>query len=107
MAVLVSKLDLYAERVDPAVEIALQDTANFILTLIRAFAPVKTGWLRDSYRKEVITPTHILIGTMVFYSLFQEYGTRKMVGKPHVTPAFMQGEAFFKQALAARLRDLG
>jgi hypothetical protein len=109
MARIESNLMRIVERVDPAVHIALQDTANFVLTLVRVFAPVDTGWLRDSYRKEVVTPTHIIVGSMVNYALFQEYGTpsRPIRYTPHLTPAFHQAGKTFERALAARLKDLG
>jgi hypothetical protein len=68
MARLVSRLRVIAEGSDEAVALALHDTANFILTLIRVNAPVDTGWLRDSYKKESVTLLHILVGTMVNYA---------------------------------------
>lgn len=107
MAKLVSRLNIVTDKAEEAVSVALHDTANFILTLTRAYAPVKTGWLRDSYKKENLAQLHILIGSMVSYSLFQEFGTRKMAARPHLTPAFMQAEPFFQAMLTARLKNLG
>jgi hypothetical protein len=108
MARLVSRLRIIANKTDPAVAVALHDTANFILNLIRVYAPVDTGWLRDSYKKESVSLLHILIGSMVNYSLFQEYGTSQGHRyTPHVRPAFMQAEPIFKAALTNRMRDLG
>lgn len=107
MAKLVSRLRVIAEGADEALSLALHDTANFILILIRAYAPVDTGFLRDSYQKESISLLHILIGTMVNYSIFQEYGTSRQSGTPHVTPAFMAGETIFRESLAARMWSLG
>ena len=79
----------------------------FILSLIRAFVPVDTGWLRDSYQKESVSQLHILVGTMVNYSIFVEYGTRKQQAQPHITPAFLQAESYFQEQLALRLKNLG
>lgn len=107
MAKLVSRLRVIYNGCDEAVSIALHDTAMFILTLIRLYAPVDTGWLRDSYQKETVSQLHILIGSSVFYALFQEYGTSRMRAQPHVTPAFMQAEAYFQQQLASRIKSLG
>jgi hypothetical protein len=108
VARLVSRLKIIADKTDPAVGVALHDTANFILMLIRAYAPVDTGWLRDSYKKESLNLTHILVGSMVNYSIHQEYGTsRGQRFTPHVRPAFHQSGTFFEKALAARLKDLG
>lgn len=107
MARLVSRLRFIAGEVDEAAAVAVQETANFILTLIRLYVPVDTGWLRDSYKKESVAMLHILIGSMVNYAIFQEYGTSKMAARPHVTPAFLQAEAYFRSELARRLQNLG
>lgn len=107
MAKLVSRLHVIADESEEAVSVALHDTANFILTLIRAFVPVDTGWLRDSYKKESVAQLHILVGTMVNYSLFQEFGTSRMAAQPHVTPAFGQAAPFFEAQLRERLKNLG
>ena len=107
MARLVSRLRVIADGADKAVALALHDTANFILNLIRLYAPVDTGWLRDSYQKQALSLTHILIGTMVNYSVHQEYGTSRQSGTPHLTPAFHQAEEIFKSNLKKRLQDLG
>lgn len=108
MAKLVSRLRVIATGADEAVSLALHDTANFILTMIRIYAPVDTGWLRDSYKKESLAQLHILIGSMVNYALFQEYGTSRGIRyTPHLRPAFMQADEIFKTAMKARLRNLG
>lgn len=108
MAKLVSRLSVIANGADAAVSLALHDTANFILMLVRAYAPVDTGFLRDSYKKESLAQLHILIGSMVNYSLFQEYGTSRGIRfTPHLRPAFFQAEPTFKQAMKNRAKDLG
>jgi hypothetical protein len=107
MAKLVSKLRAIAEGSDEALSLALHDAANFILMLIRLYAPVDTGWLRDSYKKESVNQLHILIGTMVNYSLFQEFGSSRQAGTPHVIPAFLQSEQFFMTAFESRVKNLG
>jgi HK97 gp10 family phage protein len=107
MAKLVSRLRVIAEGADEALSLALHDTANFILVLIRANAPVETGFLRDSYQKESLSLLHILIGTMVNYSIFQEYGTSRQAGTPHVTPAFVMGKTILQESFNARMRSLG
>lgn len=98
---------VYVKGADEAAAVALHDTANFILTLIRAYAPVDTGFLRDSYQKESLALHHILIGTMVAYSIFQEYGTSRQSGTPHLSPAFLQAEQYFKNQLKRRIENLG
>jgi hypothetical protein len=96
-----------SDGADAAVALALHDTAAFILTLIRVYAPVKTGWLRDSYKKESLSLLHTLIGSMVNYSVFQEFGTSTQSGTPHIIPAFNQSGLFFQDRLIERLKNLG
>ncbi len=106
MAVLVSRLMIIADQVDEATSLALHDTANFILQLIRIYAPVDTGWLRDSYEKKTIEQLHIMIGTMVLYAIYQEYGTTKMAAQPHMTPAFWQSREYYYQQWRKRLMEM-
>lgn len=108
MAKLVSRLTIIADGADEAVSVALHDTAAFILTLIRLYAPVDTGWLRDSYRKETLSQLHVVIGSSVNYAYWQEYGnSRNIKYTPHVTPAFHQAEGYFHKQFAARVKNLG
>jgi HK97 gp10 family phage protein len=107
MSKLVSKLSFIARDIDGSLGVALEDTVQFILTLIRILVRVDTGFLRDSYQKENIGLLHVLIGSMVNYSIFQEYGTTKMAAHPHLTPAFMQGEQFFRERLKEVMKHLG
>lgn len=107
MARMVSRLRVIADEAPAAVSLALHDTADYILALIRIFAPVDTGFLRDSYEKQSLEQLHILIGTFVLYAIFQEYGTSRQSGTPHVTPAFAQAEEFFRQQTIKRMENLG
>lgn len=107
MATLESRLTYIADHSDEAVALALHDTAMFILTLIRLYVPVRTGWLRDSYKKESLGLMKILIGTMVNYSVFVEFGTSRQAAKPHLTPAFWQSQNYFFEQLKKRHLDLG
>jgi HK97 gp10 family phage protein len=107
MAKMVSRLRIIAVGADEALSLALHDTADFILTLIRAYVPVDTGWLRDSYQKESVSQLYILVGTMVTYSVFVEFGTGRQRAQPHLTPAFWQAREFFEQQFINRMKDLG
>lgn len=106
MAKLVSRLNVIAYQMDSAIAEAVDETADFILQMIRIFAPVDTGRLRDSYKKDVQTPFNILIGTIVNYAIFQEFGTSRQRGTPHLIPAMNLGERYLKNKLAARLNNL-
>jgi len=84
----------------------LHDTAQFILMLIRFYDPVKTGFLRDSYQKESVEQLHIIIGTMLNYAAFIEFGTHKIAPQAHVTPAFHQAFEFVKQRVIERAEEM-
>jgi hypothetical protein len=111
MAKLVSRLPEIAAGTDAALSRALHDTAEHILMLIRLYAPVNTGALRDSYDIQEDGFLHILIGSLLLYAKFMEYGFvhkggKQVAARPHVTPAFLQSEEYFKEAAARRMREL-
>ena len=106
MAKLVSRLSVIADGMDSAISEALNETADFILTMVRIFAPVDTGRLRDSYEKKQDTPLSVLIGSSVNYAIFQEYGTSRQSGTPHLIPAFALGEQFLRNKLIAKIESL-
>lgn len=107
MARLVSRLRVIADGADEAVSVALHDTADFLLVLIRLYSPVLTGWLRDSHQKESVSQLHILIGTMVNYSIWVHWGTSKQASNPYMLRAFVEAESFFQQRFLERLQNLG
>lgn len=110
MSRLESRLPEIAAGIDEIMAEVLAETAEFILTFIRIFAPVKTGALRDSYQIEVESPLHILIGSTLLYAIFMELGfhhykSGNFVGPyPHLVPAFLQGELFFRKAVEIKLK---
>jgi len=95
-----------ADGAERAVGLALQDTAEFILILVRLNAPVLTGALRDSYKIEKRSPLHILIGSMLLYAKYQEFGTSKMGAQPHLVPAFVRAKSFLEDRIAVRINEL-
>ena len=106
MAKLVSRLSLIADASEKAVSEALAETASFILDLIRTFAPVDTGALRDSYQIERVTALYFIVGSILIYSAAQEYGTSRTPAQPHVLPAFLQAEEFFHQKVVEKLNQV-
>lgn len=85
---------------------ALDETADFILTLIRLYVPVRTGALKASYRTERVSPLHLIIGSALNYSVFVEYGTSRMGAQPHFTPAFLQAEQFLQAKIREKMASL-
>jgi hypothetical protein len=102
-----NRLRLIADKGPEVMGLAVQDTADFMLNMIRIYAPVDTGWLRDSYQKESVGLLTVLVGTMVNYSLAQEFGTGNMSGTAHFIPALVQAESFFALSVARRFENLG
>lgn len=103
-----SNLSRIATESEAAMALALHDTANFILQLIRLYAPVDTGFLRDSYQKESQSSLHILIGSTLNYAVFQEFGTsRPMRFTPHLRPAFHQAGPELPKNMRKRAALLG
>lgn len=107
MAKLVSRLVFIAEHSPEAASLALHDTANHVLSLVRLYVHVITGWLRDSYRKESVAQLHIIIGTMVDYAVWEELGTMTRKAHYHLTPAFAESERYFQETFAKYLKNLG
>ncbi|MBV9215938.1 MAG: HK97 gp10 family phage protein [Acidobacteria bacterium] len=104
MSIKVSKLTFLADVADDIAAEALMATAEFILTLIRLYAPVKTGALRSSYEIQEESPLSLIIGTWILYAKYQEIGfhhyqSGKFIQNPHIVPAFFQGESFFARAV--------
>lgn len=53
----------------------------------KARAPVLTGTLRRSYQGRMEDDLHGIVGTNIEYAPHVEFGTRRRVAKPHLTPA--------------------
>lgn len=71
-----------------------EETAEVIKEHQIRFVPVETGALRDSIRIEKRGERIIAIlegGGEVDYALYQEYGTDRQSGTPHIRPAFQMG----------------
>ena len=105
MAKLVTRLDVIPGIIEESVADVVDQTAKFILTMIRVMAPVDTGALRDSYRIEQVTNWYVIIGSSLNYSVYQEFGTYKMGAQPHVAPSFYMGEKFLRDLLIKTIRS--
>lgn len=72
-----------------AVPRALELIGEQAVTEIRRFAPVRTGTLRRSYTYEVGadgSTAWVEISSNVVYAPYQEFGTSRIVGTPHLRP---------------------
>jgi hypothetical protein len=93
-------------EVDRAAALAMQDTADFVLNLVRIFAPYRTGELRNSYEVKFNNPLSFIIGTALFRAIYSEYGTSRQRGTPHLTPAAAIGENYFIESFKERLKEV-
>ena len=53
----------------------------------KGFAPVDTGWLRDSLQTQMIEPAVARVQSDAEYDIYQELGTYKMAAHPFLAPA--------------------
>lgn len=101
-----SNLLRIANQAPKALSEAIDETANFILALIRIHVPVRTGALKASFEIEKLSPLHLLIGSMLNYSVFVNFGTSKQAANPFFTAAFHQAEEFFQRAIINKLKAI-
>ena len=69
--------------------------------LAKGFAPVDTGWLRDSLQTTMIEQALARVQSDADYDIYQELGTYKMAAHPFLSPAiesvasqFLSGETW-------------
>lgn len=75
-------------------------------TYAKGYAPVDTGRLRNSIMFEVnSSEMDVSLGSEIFYSVFQELGTRKMKAHPFLKPAMMNHTEEYKQILENNLKN--
>lgn len=53
----------------------------------KSFAPVDTGWLRDSLQSFMVDDATARIQSDAEYDIYQELGTYKMAAHPFLSPA--------------------
>jgi len=53
----------------------------------KSFAPVDTGWLRDSLQSFMVDVSTVRVQSDAEYDIYQELGTYKMAAHPFLAPA--------------------
>lgn len=82
-------LERVLRREAAAIPGALELVGEQAVTEVRRFAPVRTGTLRRSYTYEVGSEGRsawVEISSNVVYAPYQEFGTSRIVGTPHLRP---------------------
>ena len=72
----------------------------------KRLVPVDTGLLRNSIISTMESDLTGVVSTNVEYSVYVEYGTRKMSAQPYMTPAAEAVRQPFIQAMQHIVRDV-
>lgn len=80
------------------------NTANRVETRAKQFAPVDTGYLRQHIASKKTGVLSADVTSSAEYSVYQEFGTRKMAGKSFMRPAMAQESLFLFQKLQNLLK---
>jgi len=83
---LLQALDQCILRFDHEATDGMMEIADELEGLMKVYAPVDTGALRDSIEALRRGDLHVAV-SMLYYGFFQEYGTYKMSPQPFVQPA--------------------
>lgn len=90
---------------------AMDDTLDAAVKRAKQLAPVDTGRLRNSIRKERLSETYNgmkgEISANTTYALYVELGTVKMRAQPYLRPAMDAEFRKFPKTLADRVQRLG
>ena len=81
---------------------AIEKAALDIEAQAKSRAPVDTGLLRNSINASPTGPLEWTVESPVSYSVYQEFGTRKMPAHPYMLPAV----EFVKPSLESAFRRL-
>ena len=94
------KLDKIAADLRPRASEIVRKTAADIEARAKTTVPVDTGNLKNSIQTEMEPDsTEAIVGTAVNYSVYVEYGTRRMAAKPYMTPAAEAARPAFEAAM--------
>lgn len=115
MAKLKSNLSALADQLPSIVQMALDQTGDALVSLIRQKVPVDTGDLRDSYTYEVFG-NYVRVGSNQFRGVYRRghptfYAPDVELGytntpKPHFLPAWQQAKATYRKHFTTLFREL-
>jgi hypothetical protein len=72
-----SKIQIAQDSLEPDLTHKLVDSVNAnIVTVARALAPFRTGYLRDSIHADIEGPLQVMLRADASYAAMLEYGTR-------------------------------
>ena len=82
----------------------IENTALRVEKRAKGNAPVDTGYLKQHIAAEKTGTLSADVTSSAEYSVYQEFGTRKMAGKSFMRPAMKQEEVFLFQKLQNLLK---
>jgi HK97 gp10 family phage protein len=93
------------ERVfEEYVDLAVDETANYIENRAKRYCPVDTGKLRASIQKSKPERFVRYVSANTEYAKFVEYGTRRTRPQPYMNPATDEAEAIIDRFLEKAIR---
>src|SRR5712692_10290859 len=95
----------FNSRLTDAVTSSLGDAANEIANLAQRYAPVRTGALRDSINAEQTGPMSYGISADAEYATFVEFGTIRMLARPFMRPAVIEGNQLILEAAYEAIQE--
>lgn len=101
-----SNADEIIERTGDAVEAALEAIGQRAEGYAKLKAPVDTGRLRNSITHEQRGRDTEVLGTVVEYAPYVEYGTRRAKAQPYFKPAVQDHVAEYKKIAESHLQDM-
>ena len=94
----------FHEKLQVELEVAVDNTCNFIESAAKQMAPVLTGYLRDNIRKGVIKTVKAVISGEVKsdaeYSIWVEGGTAYRSAQPYLRPVLKRAESVLRNEIA-------
>jgi len=102
---LVRTLSILPRDIRESADVALDLISEKMVAYAKTIAPARTGRLRRSiYHKRRGQMTHE-VGAQVFYSIFVEYGTRKMKAKAFLRPAYYRYVGEIHRTLIRKIQE--
>lgn len=86
-------------------DLAIRKAGFDVEAKAKKYAPVKTGFLRDSIGTD-FAPGRAVIGPTAHYGAHVEYGTKKQKAQPYMTPAADAATVWLGKALTKAGVDL-
>lgn len=77
--------------------------ARIVETHAKVYAPVDTGFLRNSITVDEVTPERAVIAPHTEYAEHVEFGTSRMAAQPYMRPALDQHESEIIGAVEATI----